>query len=87
MRKFTLVLPVAAILLASVVLASEFGSALSAQTPDAIASGSVKDGETIGDDDSDITAATWTETSVRHPDSNKARLPPPAIKHKKHKKK
>jgi hypothetical protein len=77
MRKFTFILPVSAILLAAIVLASNFGSPLSAQTPDALSSASAKDVDYAATDDNDVTAATWTETGIRNPDSRKPRLPQP----------
>jgi len=85
MRKFTLILPVAAILLAAVVVAAEFGSPLSAQTPDAtVTAATAKDADYDAVDD--VTAVTWSETSVRVPDSTKPRLPSPKVKLKKKKK-
>jgi hypothetical protein len=84
MRKFTLILPVAAILLAAVVVASEFGSPLSAQSPPTTTQANFKVGDFEGDDD--VTAVTWSETSVRVPDSTKPRLPNPKVKLKKKKK-
>jgi hypothetical protein len=85
MRKFTFILPAAAILLAGLVLAAEFGAPLSARTPDAPPATALKDAEAYDADD--VGAETWVETSVRPPDSSKPRLPPPKIKHKKKKKK
>jgi hypothetical protein len=84
MRKFTFILPVAAVLLAAIVVAAEFGAPLSAQSPDATAAVSSKDAGFDGDDD--VTAVTWSETSVRVPDSTKPRLPSPKVKLKKKKK-
>jgi hypothetical protein len=83
MRKFTFILPVAAILLAAVVVAAEFGSPISAQSPEPVAALSAKDAEYADDD---VTAVTWSETSVRVPDSTKPRLPSPKVKLKKKKK-
>ena len=86
MRKFTLMLPVTAILLAAVVVASEFGSPLSAQSPDSTATVTVK-GEEYEFADEDVNAVTWAETSVRVPDSSQPKLPKPKVKHKPKKKK
>jgi hypothetical protein len=84
MRKFTLILPIAAILLAAVVVAAEYGAPLSAQSPAATAAVATKDAGYDADDD--VTAVTWSETSVRVPDSTKPRLPSPKVKLKKKKK-
>jgi hypothetical protein len=85
MRKFTIILPIAAILLASVVVVAEFGSPVSAQSPEGVATASTKASDYEGDDD--VTAVTWSETSVRVPDSTKPRLPSPKVKLKKKNKK
>lgn len=77
MRKFTFILPVSAILLAAVVLASDFGSPLSAQTPEAQPTALAKDADYDVIDETDVTATTWTETGIRNPDSRKPRLPQP----------
>ena len=82
MRKFTFILPVAAFLLSAVVIASDFGSVVSAQAPEAVPATTVKYSD-YDADDGDINAVTWTETSVRVPDSTKPRLPSPKIKRKK----
>ena len=77
MRKLTVILPASAILLAAVVLASDFGAPLSAQSPDVVAAESGKDIDVATADDADQTATTWTETGKRHHDSRNPRLPGP----------
>jgi hypothetical protein len=77
MRKLTLILPVSAILLAAVVLAGDLGSSVSAQTPESSMATVTKEQDYDTVDEGDVTATTWTETGLRHPDSRKPRLPTP----------
>jgi len=93
MRKFTFILPLAAILMATLVLASDVGSPLSGQTPDSVPMQSAQSAKDVdfyasGEAD-DLSVVNWTETSVKLPDSAKLGLPHPKLKKppkKKHKK-
>lgn len=86
MRKILLALPACAILLAAAVLTSELGSALNAQTPDAVAA---EPGEsTRFESDDDISATSWVETANKAGlDTRTPKLPPPPAKAAKAKKK
>ena len=79
MRKLRFILPAFAILLAAFALASNFGSPLSARTPDGLPTAMAKDDGEDAMDDNDVTATTWTETGLRNADSDsrKARFPSP----------
>jgi hypothetical protein len=87
MRKFTVILPLFAILLAAAVLTSELG-ALSAQSPTpATTTPDAVEGTGYVADDGDISAATWVETGVKNQDTRKSRIPPPKTTVNKKKKK
>jgi hypothetical protein len=84
MRKFTFILPLAAILMATLVLASDVGSPLSGQTPDGVSMQSAPSAKDVdfyatGDAD-DLSVVNWTETSVKQPNSAKLHLPHPKLK-------
>lgn len=74
MRKFCFMLPALAILLATVLLTSELGSSLAAQTPGQPVASS-HDGVSSSGESNDITAATWVETGAKTVDTRKPRLP------------
>lgn len=75
MRKYSFVLPAAAIMLAAVVLTTELGTTFAARTPDKPAASPAKS-DLYADDAVDLTASNWVETGSGLVDTRKPRLPP-----------